>query len=334
MSIDLYALVMSPLLRAFFILLGTTTGVWIRFEKVRGNFFSYKAYLDGVELELPDHISLSIQTCRLEFSILDMALDKLVVSNVTMEGARFEYQHVPGRELVPASLPPFLIKNLNITDGTVIFKDQKGGLPYTFTYHLQDYHCESLPSSSLLFHSLFKAQVKGFMDDAPLVMDYHEEGKKCLSHWLIQGLPMSRITPFVNGKLDLLEKSSLNVVMTTEWLADSDEIYLNLQVLIVDLVHFEWPSRLPMGPQLLADALNALINQQVKEIPIVLQFKLRKDDFVNLRDIDTVRLMTAFAEALFVALAEKSRENYSQFRNLGLLGVATFNDLKKLFDKY
>jgi len=334
MFTDLYSIVMAPVLRAFFIMLGTTTGVWIRFEKVRGNFFNYTACLDGVELEIPDHISLAVQTCSLEFSILDFSLDKLIVSNVCLDGASFEYHHVPDRDLIPRSLPPFLIKNLNIKNSKVVFKDHSRGFPYTFTYHLQEYHCETLHSQWLLFNAIFSAQVTGQMDTAALSMRYQELGKKCMSHWLIQGLPMQKITPFVNGKLDLLEKSALDLAVSTEWLADSDEISLTVQVLIVELLNFELPRLLPGGTQLLADALSVFINQQVKEIPIVLQFKLRKEDIMNLRDIDTVRLMTAFSEALFQALVEKGRLNYTQVRNLGILGLDTFNDIKKLFDKY
>ena len=49
---NLFNIVMAPLLRAFFTLIGTTTGVWVRFEQIRGDLFSYKAHLDGLELDI------------------------------------------------------------------------------------------------------------------------------------------------------------------------------------------------------------------------------------------------------------------------------------------
>ena len=330
---ELYSIVMSPLLRALFKLLGTGTGIWIRFDKVHGEFFQYQAEFENVKLEIPNQISCSLQKVRLEFSILDMSLDTLVVSNVCLQGAKFEYHHVPNRHLVPRSLPPFLIKNLQIKDAEVVFSDQHQGSPYAFHYYLDEYQSAFVRSQSLLFNVIFGAQVLGQIDQqAPFSMKYHEEGKKCISQWVIKELPMNRLTPFVNGKLNLLENSKMNLLVTTEWFLDSDEVTLNLQGLIVDLVSFDRSSLIPPGAQVMVDLVSVLVNQQVREIPIRLQFKLRKDEFLNLKDINTVRLMTAFAEALSKALLEQGIQNYSQWRELGLLGLDTFKDLKRLFE--
>jgi hypothetical protein len=339
----LYSIVMAPVLRAFFILLGSTTGVWIRFEKVRGDFFSYKACLDGVKLEIPDHLSCEVKTCSLEFSVLDFSLKTLIVSNVYLEGARLEYNHASDKDLLPPTLPPFLIRNLQIKESSVIFSDRSPKTltlkaPTALTFHLDDYRCEALHSQYLLFNAIFTSQMVGRLEEAPFSMAYREEGEKGLSQWLVQGLPTQRLAPFVQGKLDLIEKSSLNISVSNEWLVNYDDITMTVQILIFDLLNFRSPALLPVPTKLLADALSVFINHQinnkVQEIPVSFQFKLRKDNFLDLKDINISDILTAFADALTKAILEKSLKNQMLMKDMGLLGLDTLLDIKKLFDKY
>jgi hypothetical protein len=334
MFTQIYSIVMAPLLRAFFIMLGSTTGVWVRFEKVRGNFFEYKAYLDGLQMDLTEHVRCSVKTCTIEFSILDFSLDTLIISKAYLEGARFEYHHVPNQDLIPRTLPPFLIRNLQIKDSEVVFSDHSSGKGTSLTLHLEQYHCEALHSQHLLFNALFSADMQGSIAQAPFSIQYREEGEKCISQCLVKGLPMKMVAPFVGRKLDLIEKSAMNVSVTNEWQVEADEITMTVQVLVIDLLKFDLPSLLPTSTTRFADALNIFINHQVKEIPLAFQFKLRKDDFMNLKDIDTVGILTAFADALTQAIMEKSTQNSNQLWDVGKLGLGTLLDLKKLFDKY
>lgn len=331
---DLYTIVMSPLLRAFFRMLGTVTGVWIRFEKVSGNFFSYRACLEGVELEISKHIRCAVKSCAIEFSMLDFSLDTLIVSKVTLEGARFEYQHMANQDLIPRTLPPFLIRELVIKDGVVVFTDPGQGAPASLTLQLDDYRCEALHSKGLLFNAIFTSHIQGRIEDAPFSILYQEAGQKCVSQWNIRDLPTQVVSPFVNGKLDLIRQSAMNVVVSNEWQLEADEMTMTVQVLILDLVNFELPAILPVPTRMLADALGILINQQVKEIPIAFQFKLRKDDFMNLKDIDTAAILTAFAEALTKAILDKNLQSYDQIWDLGFRGLDTLIDITNLFKRF
>ncbi len=331
---DLFSIVMSPLLRAFFGLLGSSTGVWIRFEKIRGDWFRYKVYLDQVSLQISDHLTCSAEACTLEFSILDFSLNTLIVSNVSLEGARIEYTRVANQDLIPRSLPPFLIRNLTVKDGVVLFTDQTRVTPSALKLNIENYHCEALHSQRLIFDSIFTALAAGEIDQAPFAMAYHEEGQKCISQCTITDLPMRVLTPFAEGKLDLIKESAMNLKVTTEWMAEQDEINLSVQVLITDLVNFDLPGIIPASTKMLADAFSLLINHQLKEIPIAFQFKARKDDFMDLARIDTARILTAFADALTQAIKDKSFQNVDQLRDIGKLGLGTLIDIKNLFDKY
>lgn len=332
--LDIFSIVISPLLRTFFSLLGSTTGVWIRFEKIRGDLFAYKVYLDEVHLKISDHLYCSAQTCTLEFSILDASLSTLVVSNVALEGARIEYKRSTNQELTPSILPPFLIKNLSIKDGVVVFTDHTRAKPSSLTINIEDYHCEALHSQHLLFNAIFTAQMAGQIEAAPFALNYKETGEKCISQWTVSDLPMRVLTPFANGKLDLIKDSAMNLQFSNQWRLDDDEISLSVQVLITDLVNLELPGMIPASTKFIADTLSLLINHQVKEIPIAFQFKARKDDFMDLTRIDTARILTAFTEALLLALKDKSFQNYDNLRGMGKLGIGTLIDLKNLFDKY
>lgn len=332
--IDLYSIAMTPLLRAFFTLLGTTTGVWIRFEKIHGKFFDYKASLDGVSLEINKHLRCEVETCSLEFSLLDFSLETLVVSNVSLEGARIEYDHLEDRDLIPRTLPPFVIKHLRIKDGAVVFNDHSHGKAASITLALEEYHCEALHSQSLLFDAIFSAHAMGQLADAPFSMTYKEDGAKCISQWSISDLATQAISPFVQGKLDLIKQSALNLMVSHEWLRDDDELTMTVQVLVLDLVNLEWPALMPPGSKIFADALSTLLNHQIKEIPIAFQFKARKDDFMKLKDIDTAGILTAFADALTQAIMDKSLQNYDRLWDMGLMGLDTLIDIKNLFDKY
>lgn len=332
--LDLFSIVMSPILRAFFSLLGSTTGVWIRFERIRGDFFRYKVYLDEVHLKVSEHLYCSAHACTLEFSILDFSLDTLIVSNVALEGARIEYKRTTNHEIEPLTLPPFLIKNLTVKDGVVVFTDHTRAKPSTVTINIETYHCEALHSQHLIFDAIFTAHMIGQIEAAPFALNFKETDQKCVSQWTVSDLPMRVLTPFADGKLDLIKDSAMNLQFSNQWRVDDDEISLNVQVLILDLVNLELPGLIPASTKFIADTLSVLINHQVKEIPIAFQFKARKDDFMDLTRIDTARILTAFSEALLQALKDKSFQNVDNLRGMGKLGLGTLIDLKNLFDKY
>lgn len=331
---DLYSIVMAPLLRAFLVMLGATTGVWIRFEKVRGDFFSYKIQLDGFFLQISEHLSCTADICTLEFSLLDISLDTLIVSNVYLEGARFEYNHVSSEDMLPNSLPNFLIRNLKINNGVVVFNDQTRQTPATLHFYLDDYRCEALHSHWLIFNTIFTSQCMGSIEESPFIVSYAEEGETCVSQWRISGLPTKVLTPFMGEKLALIKESSMDLMVTNQWLVEEEEITMTFQVLISELVNLELPEFLPVTTKMFADALSVLFNSQVKELPIAFQFKVRKDDFMDLLGLDTTAIMTAFAEALVKAIMDKSVENTSHIVDMGMLGLGTLFDIKNLFDKY
>ena len=329
--LDLFSIVMSPILRTFFSLLGSTTGVWIRFERIRGDFFQYKVYLDEVYLKVSDRLYCSAHACTLEFSILDFSLDTLVVSNVTLEGARIEYKRTANhQDVMPYTLPPFLIKNLTVKDGVVVFTDHSKAKASSITLNIENYHCEALHSQHLIFDSIFTAHMIGQIEESPFATNYKESGEKCVAQWTISDLPMRVLTPFAEGKLDLIKDSAMNLQFSNQWLVHDDEIILNVQVLITDLVNIELPGLIPGPTRLVADALSVFINHQVKEIPIAFQFKARKDDFMDLTRIDTARVLSAFTDALTQAIKDKSFQNVDNLRGMGKLGIGTLIDLKNL----
>ncbi|MEZ0375086.1 MAG: hypothetical protein ACAI44_38725, partial [Candidatus Sericytochromatia bacterium] len=290
---DIYSILMAPLLRAFLLMLGTTTGVWIRFEKVRGDLFSYRVCLEGMDLKISNYLRCYADRCSIEFSILDFSLDMLIVSNVCVEGVRFEYNHVSDQDVIPRSLPPFLIRQLQLKDAVVVFTDHSRGTPYSFNIHLQDYQCEALHSQWLLFNAIFTSCMSGQLEDSALSIQYTEQGEKCISQWGIRGLPIKQVSHFVDGKLDLLEQSAFDLLVTNEWLMEKDEITMSVQVWLIDLVNFRLPTLLPTTSNALADAMSVLINHQVKSIPLAFQFKVKKGDFMELTNIDAAGILTA-----------------------------------------
>lgn len=329
---ELYSLLMAPLLRAFLMLLGSTTGVWIRFEKVRGDFFSYRVCLDGVEIDVSQHLRCAVRHCTLEFSLLDISLDTLIVSNVQIEGARLEYEHVPGQALIPRTLPPFLIKTLTLRDAEVVFTDASRAKPAKVQIHLDDYRCEAIHSQSLLFDALFTARLKGRFAGAPLTMQYAEQGPKCQSEWAIKGLPLRRLAPFVDGRLDLFETGSVDVLVSNDWRLDKDELTLNVQVWLGEMVNFSLPTALPAPTRALADALRQVVKRQTQALPLSFQFRVRKADFMDLTHIDAGRIITAFTDGLTQAILDKSLQNVDQIWDVGLQGLNTLLDIKKFFD--
>lgn len=331
---DLYALVMAPLLRAFLLMLGTTTGVWMRFEKIQGDFFKYRVRLEGVTLEASKHFRCSAELCTLEFSILDASLDTLVVSNVCLEGARFEYNHVTHQDVIPQELPAFVIKQLTLRDSEVVFTDHTRGLPLAFKIYLEEYHCESLHSTSLLFDAIFTASLQGRLEKSPLTTAFRQVDQRCMAQWAIRDLPVRRLSRFVKGQLDLLEQSTLDLLVTHTWHTEEDTLTLQVQVWIRDLIKLRSVNLLPAGPQKLAKALNGFINQQVKTLPLSFHFKVRKANFLQLTHVDATAVLLAFSEALTQAILERSLQNYDQIRDMGRLGLNTLLDLKQIFDKY
>ena len=332
--INLYSMIMSPLLRAFFILLGTTTGVWVRFENIRGDFFSYKASLDGFEIEIANGLTCSAKTCSLEFSLLDFSLDTLIVSNVFLDGARVEYNRSLRKDLLPSYLPPFLIRNLVIKNGVVNFRDQSRGIPFSMSFFLDDYHCESLHSRWIIFDSIFTSQIKGRMNESAFFTHYSEKGQICQSRWIIDGLPMRMVSPFAKGRLDLIEQSAMNLSIHSEWMLEEDEIIMKVQVLILDLINIDLPKIVPTSTQRLADILSVLVNHQVKDIPMAFKFKINKDNFMNLTEMDAIGIISAFNEGLLQAIMDKNLQNYDHVRSMGLLGLDALRDIKNIFDKY
>lgn len=331
---DINTLIMAPLLRAFLVMLGSTTGVWIRFQKVRGDLFSFRVLLDGVDIKISNQLRCFADKLTLEFSILDVSLDTLIVSNVMLEGVRFEYKHLADADVIPKALPPFLIRQLTLKDADVIFTDHTRGMPYSFRIHLDAYRCESLHSKWVLFDAIFASQMQGHIEGAPLSIQYSENGPNCQSQWAIQSLPMQRVSHFVDGRLDLLEQSAIDLLVTTQWQMEQEDIGIHVQVWLVDLVNLKLPTLLPSPTRSLADAINVLINHQVKSLPFAFQFKVKKGDFMELTRIDAARVLTAFADALTQAILDKSRQNYDQIKDMGLLGLNTLIDIKKIFDRY
>lgn len=334
LSDDIFSLVMAPLLRAFLVMLGKTTGVWIRFEKVRGDFFSYRVCLDGVDLKISNHLRCFADSCTLEFSILDISLDTLIVSNVIIEGARFEYEHLGGeQDVIPRKLPPFLIRHLALKNADLVFTDHSRDQPYTFNIHLDDYRCDALHSHWLLFDAIFTSTLIGRLEASPLSIQYSETGDKCLSQWALKGMPIRQVSHFADGKLDLLEQGAFDLLVHNEWQMDKDEILMNVQVSLVDLVNFKLPPQLPSTTKTLAAAMNVLLNQQVKSLPVAFQFKAKKGDFMDLTKLDATGILTAFADALTQAIMDKSLQNYDQLWDMGLQGLNTLLNIKKFFDK-
>ncbi|PIQ23229.1 hypothetical protein COW36_18965 [bacterium (Candidatus Blackallbacteria) CG17_big_fil_post_rev_8_21_14_2_50_48_46] len=331
---DLYTMVMTPVLRAFLSWLGSSTGVWIRFEKIKGEFFNYRVCLEEVDLKISNILHIAAQKCTLEFSILDFSFNQVVVSNLLLEGARIEYTHVSNQDLLPRSLPPFLIHQLTLKQSEVIFKESDPNKPLAFKLALDDYHCDSLHSKWLLFNAIFNSRLAGQLDGTPITLKYSEAGDKRISHWALRGLPIKKLTPFVDGKLDLLQDSSMDLLVTNEWLPDQDEIGMNVQVWVHDLVNFKQPKFLPAPTKALADAMGILINRQVKTIPLAFQFSVRKDDFMEISRIDASGMVIAFAEALSKAILDKSLQNFDQILDMGFLGLDTLLDIKNIFDKY
>ena len=126
----------------------------------------------------------------------------------------------------------------------------------------------------------------------------------------------------------------MDILVTSQWQAQEEDIMMTCQVLVSDLVNLELPEFMPVPTKMFADALSILFNSQVKEIPIAFQFNVRKDDFLDLLGLDTTAILTAFADALIQAIMDKSVENTNHIIDMGVLGVNTLFDIKNLFDKY
>lgn len=333
---DLGALIISPLLRAFFMMLGTMTGVWVRFEKIRGDLFNYRVVLDEMEIKISEHLKCAIQSCTLQYSILDFSLDMVVVSNVQLEGVHVEYtRHKKYHDMLPESLPPFLIKKMGLKDAKVTFVDHTREQPVNLELQIDEYHCDSLHSKKIVFDAIFTANMSGHIDGAPFTTRYTEDGPQRLSQWGVTHLPTALLTPFVNNRsLDLIQKSKMNIIVNNEWMVDEDVITMDVQVLVTDLVNFQLPKMVPAPTQKFAETLGVLLNHQVKDIPLSLTFKVRKDDFMDLASLDATGVLNAFANALTQAIMEKSLKGYDRIWDMGLLGLDTIRDIKRLFDKY
>ena len=82
----------------------------------------------------------------------------------------------------------------------------------------------------------------------------------------------------------------MNLLIHNEWQPDNEAMTMTVHVLVTDLVNFKMPRALPEGTKKFGDALKSFINHQAKEIPLSFQFELSKNDFLDLKDIDTVAI--------------------------------------------
>lgn len=327
-------LVTAPLLRTFLFMLGTSTGVWVHFEKVQGDLFKYRLCLEGASLEVSKHFRCWAERCTLDFSILDTSLNLLVITHLHLEEARFEYHYVAQQDTLPKKITPFVIQRLTVHNSEVYFIDHTRGQPLSFKIHVETYHCESLHSHSLLFDAMFKGTMQGQLEQSPLITAYRQVDQRCMAQWTIHNLPVRRLSRFVQGQLDLLEQSSLDLLITHTWHTDQEYFTLQVHVWIRDLVKLKPLLLLPTGSQKLVEALQRLINQPIETLPLRFVFKVRKTDFLQLTRIDAPAILLAFSEALIQAIMERSLHNYDQLLEMSQLSLDTFLELKQLFDKY
>ncbi len=315
-------------------MLGATTGVWMRFESVAGDLFQYRIRLEGVSLTLSKHLRCSAESCVIECSLRDANLETLVIAQVILTGARFEYTHVSHEDVIPRDLPPFVIKHLVLHDSEVIFTDQTRGIPLTFSIRLAEYHCSQLHSRSLLFDALFTATATGQLEKSPLTTRYQRSDTTCQAQWAIRDLPVRRVSRFVKGQLALLEQSTLDLLITPSWHVAEDALTLHVQVWIRDLVPVNPSPLLPAPSQRFNEALNQLLNPHLQSVPITFQLSVSRQDFLKLTRLDAFQILLAFSEALSQAILARSRQNYDQLVDMGRFGLNALLDLKQIFDKY
>lgn len=325
----------SPVLRIGFIVLGYKSGVWISFKSARGNLLKKQFTLQQLKLEykITNHLNITAESCQLEFHLSQLFFDLSRVVSFKLKGLHLDYERHTLRKN-HKSLPPFVIQHIHIDQGTVIFKDFVRKVPSTLTLELNSYTCEGLESQWLIFDLVFHSTIEGEVENAPFSVEFlqSEDGQQT-SFWNVASLPVHVVAPYVDGKLDFISESKMDLRLKNDWnLNESNQVNMACHLVLKEVLTSNIPTNLPLPAQILTDSLTILMNNKVQEIPVSFEFNVKKDDFLDLMAIDTIGLFNAFSEALNKALAEKTSRGLKHMQDIGQFGMGILNDLRDLFD--
>ena len=316
--------------------MGEKAGIGLAFTEVRGNLFTGRFAIDGLELESRagtdrNAWKADVGTAAIDIDLLRVFgerswLDSLVVKDVTAEvtaGPAPAFDPLAALKRIRDRPEP---KRYREKRRFGIRETQLENLQLTWnrpgssqTLAIEHFACENLKSEYAVFQVFFRSNARGQLNDTPWKIVTEKTGELARqTEWRFEDVPLGLAADTVGGPFKLFENGTLDVFVTDEWsLDDGVDIDLDWQFLFHG---FEAKPPASLADSPLAITAVEFINQASDPLDIHFTLVLDEDEMKGRASLDTRVLADALTKALIPnqadAVKDKAKDLWNKFRRM------------------